>query len=695
MEETKAKLNRLVEFIDQEHIFNSPENRIQLIRILSRSSNLPKVQNINIYLHNDSNGFYIKPGEALQIGSKILGNPVVALIYIRYGLEWQIWYKSQLSHKKDPRICDTAACQVTAKFYDTLSLADKKALIDLPKDFFGIFKKFKTGHDTPVLTAADYKVLGEMHHLKYPSSTLDKEDLKIVRYLAFPLEYLLMSGGDKRLQIDRKQLLNKYGCTPFPRPKAFTFASSTATSISNIAFSQTEGKREKLIEDCFQNGFEKSIKNFSEGIKSSLKKALDLPDNLSVILGPSGTDISLLFAGLCQSLFDKPLVHILVASDETGSGVPAALEGKHFSDRTSQGMKAKKGERIEGFEPVELYPISLRDSNGSLKSANSIDQEVIAVFKQFLMEGKQPILHVMNQSKLGYMAPSTACLSQLEEEFESDFFALIDNSQMRMGRYELGNYLHHNYAMTITGSKFFTGPPFCGALLLPESRESWLASSPGDLPSGLKDYAYKNDFPTQWNSVQKLKQGSNLGTLMRWSAAIVEQDRYFETPVLLRTLGTEMFCTHVQTSIEQADFLDSLIDLKEDATKVNPTASNRSIFPFFIKHHNRTLKLEETRNIYHLLNQKLTNLFEDEACDSTILANQVCHIGQPVKAVHKDGTLSGVVRISIGARVISESWKERDVSLFFQKIQDQMAQVDTIIRKIQFILDHESWWKID
>jgi hypothetical protein len=44
-----------------------------------------------------------------------------------------------------------------------------------------------------------------------------------------------MAGGDLRLNIDEIHLLNKYGCRPF-RPEAFTFASSTASSVSNFAF---------------------------------------------------------------------------------------------------------------------------------------------------------------------------------------------------------------------------------------------------------------------------------------------------------------------------------------------------------------------------------------------------------------------------------------------------------------------------
>lgn len=681
----------LVEFIDSEKLFDSSENRNQLIRILSRSSNLPKVHNINIYLHQETMGYEILPGKSLKIGSGILGNPVVALMYIRYGLEWQVWYKCQDAKNIDPRICDLAASQVTAKFYETLSLKDKKSLINFPEQFLGIFRKFKTGHHLPTFSSEDFAILGEMNPLTYPAKPISEEALKIINHLAFPLEYMLMSGGDKRLKIDRKHLLNKYGCTPFPRPKAYSFASSTATSISNIAFTQTEEKRETLIQDCFTKGFEATISAYADQLKNRLQHALDLPQGTEVILGPSGTDIALLFAGLCQSIFSKKLVHILVASDETGSGVPAALLGQHFSDRSSQEVKVQKGAPIKGFEEVEMIAIPLRKEDGQLKTNLELDREVEEAFDRVLAEEKQPILHVMNQSKLGYTAPSANCLLRMEETYKEDFFALIDNSQMRMGRYELNSYLQRNYAMTITGSKFFTGPPFCGALLLPKTRESLASQSTQPLPQGMIDYVYKNDFPEDWQSTAFLHSGNNLGTLMRWHAAIVEQERYFTTPVLLRNLGTEMFCTHVKNSLAHASFLEALTDDEQDKAGGKPTSPNRSIFAFFILKDGKVLELEQARRVYHRLNQKLSLLTSQT--EKSTLSDQVCHIGQPVKAVYEDGTISGVLRISLGARVISESWKEQDISLYFQKIEEQVNQVDTIIRKIELILQQPELWE--
>jgi hypothetical protein len=49
---------------------------------------------------------------------------------------------------------------------------------------------------------------------------------------------------------------------------------------------------------------------------------------------------------------------------------------------------------------------------------------------------------------------------------------------------------------------------------------------------------------------------------------------------------------------------------------------------------------------------------------------------------------SAVLRISLGARVISESWANRDVSLYFRNIETQMNQITVILKKIELILSH-------
>jgi hypothetical protein len=58
-----------------------------------------------------------------------------------------------------------------------------------------------------------------------------------------------------------------------------------------------------------------------------------LNDECEIIFSPSGTDSSLQIAAITQIISDKDITHVLVASDETGSGVASAL-GCHFENTT-------------------------------------------------------------------------------------------------------------------------------------------------------------------------------------------------------------------------------------------------------------------------------------------------------------------------------------------------------------------------
>jgi hypothetical protein len=60
--------------------------------------------------------------------------------------------------------------------------------------------------------------LQPFHGLNTANKVFKESWKPLVENLAKPTEYLLMSGGDLRLNIDEIDLLNKYGCRPFPRP---------------------------------------------------------------------------------------------------------------------------------------------------------------------------------------------------------------------------------------------------------------------------------------------------------------------------------------------------------------------------------------------------------------------------------------------------------------------------------------------
>ena len=682
--------NKLIEDQYKRNSLFEKENVNYLVRVLKRFNTVPKINSINIIASNsEPDLFKIVPNKSIKIGSSFLDKPVLALIYLRYGIEWQLWYKALGIEKTDIVLCDLAALQVTQIFYKLLPKEDKEKLETL--DYF-LVDLIKKGEELQTETLSKYKELQNFHGLNY-SNTLFKESwIPILENLAKPTEYLLMSGGDLRLNIDEFELLNKYGCRPFPRPEAYTFASSTATSVSNYAFDKTDKVRTILIQNSLKRGLKNATNEFSELLKNNLRKSLKIKDDCQIIFSPSGTDSSLQIAAITQIVSDKEITHVLVASDETGSGVPTALKGCHFENTTALNYPVKKGDKIKGFRDVDLIQVPFRDENGQLKSSTQLDTEIFDAISNTNDSGRHIVLHAMDQSKLGYQSPSEEMIRRLNKLNNLSIQIIVDGSQLRLDPIDIRTYLNKGYIVTITGSKYFTGPPYAGALIIPKNVSESINAVKITIPEGLTQYYNHSDWPTSWFCSKDLPDGFNYGSSMRWNAAIVEMDRYYKTPILYRNLGIEMFCNFVEESIKEAPFLEPLFG---DETKINTYNSEkfglrniRTIFPFFILKNNEVLAIDQVKKLYILLNSDISDQFEEASLEIIRLAAQKCHIGQAVSVKYGNDFQSAVLRISLGARVISESWVNRDISLYFRNIEAQMNQITVIIKKIELILSN-------
>ena len=682
--------NKLIEDQYKRTSLFEKENVNYLVRVLKRFNTVPKINSINIITSNsEPDLFKIVPNKSIKIGSAFLDKPVLALIYLRYGIEWQLWYKALGEEKSDIVLCDLAALKVTRIFYELLPKEDKEKLENI--DYF-LVNLIKKNEDLDSDSLSKHQELQGFHGLSNSTKKSEEVWKPILENLAKPTEYLLMSGGDLRLNIDEFELLNKYGCRPFPRPEAFTFASSTATSVSNYAFDKTDKVRTILIQNSLKKGLKNATIEFAELLKNNLRRALKIKDDCQIIFSPSGTDSSLQIAAITQIISDKEITHVLVASDETGSGVATALKGCHFENTTALNYPVKQGGQIEGFRDIDLIKVPLKDENGQLKSSTQLDTEIFAAISKTNELGRHIVLHAMDQSKLGYQSPSQEMIDNLNTLDNLSIQIIVDGSQLRLDPIDIRNYLNKGYIVTITGSKYFTGPPYAGALIVPKNVSKSINSVKNTLPEGLTKYYNHSDWPTSWFCSKDLPDGFNYGSYMRWNAAIVEMDRYFKTPILYRNLGIEMFCNFVEESIQEATFLEPLFG---DEIKINTYNSEkfglrniRTIFPFFILRNNQVLTIDQVKKLYKLLNSDLSDQFSASSLEIIRLAAQKCHIGQAVNVKYGNDVQSAVLRISLGARVISESWVNRDISIYFRNIEAQMNQITVILKKIELILDN-------
>lgn len=497
-----------------------------------------------------------------------------------------------------------------------------------------------------------------------------------------PLPFLLSGGGDVRLEVSPVTKMNVYGCQPAPRPHALAFSSSTATSISERAYLRALQARDELIEESISSGFVAAFDVQIERMRKSLTANLDLDGRgTEIVFSPSGTDSQLHALFLARELLGGPVSCVVVGADQTGSGTVHTSRGRHFSDWTAQGKRVDKGLPIEG-QSEEAYSIgvSLFAPDGSIRSEYEIDAAVVEAVAEQIWMGNKVVLQAMDSSKLGWRAPSDACLKEITERWPSGVLIVVDACQMRIGRPRLREYINRGYVVLLTGSKFFTGPAFCGASLWPQALSARVAMM-NTAPGGLGEYATRFDMPMHWTSLRDaLPAAPNFGQWLRWEAALEEIRAYFALPESYRTDTLLRLAEATAKAISSSQHL-VLLRERDASGSLFREDMPPTVFPFFVLRNNRLLEADEMTKLYHALNSDLAAALPRAASeDDRALASVICHVGQPVKL--PAGT---VLRIGIGARLMSEAWCT-DGIIADANIGAAIAKIKTIVKKIDMLV---------
>lgn len=510
-----------------------------------------------------------------------------------------------------------------------------------------------------------------------------------LRVLSAPLEWLLASGGDTRLSLDPATDLNGYGCRPFPRPDAFTFASSTATSVSSRAYAAVAGMRQSLLREARQVGLEAAVDAQTERMRHALKQTLGLEDSgCEVVFSPSGTDSQLHALFLARALLGTPLLSVIAAADETGNGAAFATRGRHFNAVTAQGVAVAKGDPIRGLaEGVAGGMVSLRDEAGALRSINEVDGDIAHGVARAVAAGKRVVLFAMDSSKFGMRSPSHDCLRWIADAAGDDVLVVIDACQARLGRRRLRWYLDRGFMVLTTGSKFFTGAPFSGALLVPASLAARCAAI-ADVPDGLGAYGGKSDWPARFAGIRAaLPAQVNLGALLRWGCALEEMRSYFAVPDDFRTLALAQFAEVVPRLIAAQPCLEPMTVAGDGAALLDDDEfAARTIFPFFVHRKGARMSYAGASILYRALNDDVSPLLPASLPPMLrLLAARRCHIGQPVPLADGKGSSVGALRISAGARVVSESWRS-DILVARENLRGEFDQVRAIVEKLALLV---------
>jgi hypothetical protein len=330
---------------------------------------------------------------------------------------------------------------------------------------------------------------------------------------------LLRQGGDERLHPDPHTGRNRYGCGAAPEPAAAAFASTTASTISASAYASVSAHFESLPTGLPAQALYRAE---AQATREDLARLCGLPADAAdnIVLAPSGTDLHLFAADLAGGARAQPLMTVMPDAGETGRGVPDAVRGRRFASGAAHASAALIGEPLPGAVAGEARAIALRDALGRPRPPGEVDADFERACDAAVRSGRPVLLVLVDVSKSGLIAPSPACAAGLKQRHGEALTVLVDACQFRLSPASLARYLGEGFLVAITGSKFIAGPPFSGALVVPEAAAPRLKARP--LLPALGDYSGREDWPRGFVGRAALPDLPNFGMLLRWRAALHE-----------------------------------------------------------------------------------------------------------------------------------------------------------------------------
>jgi len=423
----------------------------------------------------------------------------------------------------------------------------------------------------------------------------------------FSLLPALLSGGDSRIEPDPRTGLNKYLCPAMPAPDVICASSCTASPISMQGFGRAARALTDIAGAMSPRQRSRRLTILTEQLKARLLQYFGIGALARVILCPSGTDALLMAAMLVAA--ERPgetMTAILPSASETGTGVPMAAMCRAF-DGPNRGKPLIDGE-------TRVTKIPVRCADGSSRSNDEVNDAFAKAAS--CAEAGNVVVYLTHGTKTGLIAP-------VSPPRGTD--VIVDACQARIEPETVAAYLMQGWPVVVTGSKFFGGPAFSGALFFPLTRPLATARrTPGSAP----------------------RAAARLGTALRWTAAMAAIDAF--EPV---TAGMTSVLLSRAAAIEKAVASNpALVPIGGLRPRGTGWANLPSIFSIAVRDsvdRGRLLTAAELRPLYERL------------ASMGVLAGQPVEVGR-----------FGGLRIAIGARDLTEGPDDGGLAHVFAALED-------------------------
>ena len=474
-----------------------------------------------------------------------------------------------------------------------------------------------------------------------------------------PARELLVSGGDHRIAPDPMTGRNPYGCSLVTTSNVLPFGSSTCSGISPSALEVVDALRSRLAKMLGATSPAQLYRQEMERLRTQLLRmcGIDAASDTGLVFAASGTDVHLLAAQIARDdPTGRPLAVITAGQSESGSGVHTALTGRHFGTCSALGRTTVRGQVVGGSGETEIFDVPIRTPEGMPRDAEAVDAEIRMLVERAVGKGRQVLLLLMDVSKTGCIAPGIAQVLALRQQWSSKVQVLVDACQFRIESSTLQAYLRHGFMVAVTGSKFLTGPPFSGALLLPPALSATLRA--GQLPDGLRAYSAREEWPHDWPIARTLESHANFGLLARWQAAIHELQAFQSVPSHLTREILQRFATAVQSRLYRDSCFAALPVPALDRTALRTVSAwdgIQTIHPFLL--YRQTPQGDRVP-----LNRDETAAIHRSLCSVPPDCNEwAFQVGQPVDCGHRSQIQVSALRLCMSARLVVQATRDRDL----------------------------------
>lgn len=493
-------------------------------------------------------------------------------------------------------------------------------------------------------------------------------------------------GGDSRIAINARTGRNQYGCRLVPEPDVYAFGSSTASSISERGFEAAERMRQRIGLRLESTEAPTVYADEVEGVRLRLRQLCSLSADVDIVLAASGTDAHLIASQVFPNPNSGRPFIVATGLQESGSGVMAALTGRHFSSRSTYDHAVPKGELLSGATDCEVATVPVRHADGSPRDLAEIDNEVEKLVRSQADSGRPVLLIAIDVSKTGMLAPSVACMQTVQRVYGDNVQVLVDACQFRIGPQTLQTYLDSQFVVAVTGSKFLVGPSFSAALLVPARVAAQWSRRP--VTRALSAYSSQHDWPSNWVARRDLSEQLNWGLVLRWQAALSGLEAFYQVPTEHAARVIREFAAALPQAVEpfaRVRMLATPAPARGLFDENESWDALSTIFPFYLCHTDghavQPLSHKALQMVHQLLQTDASNWLPETRDDRIrALASLRCMVGQPVICGTAPSEPLSALRLCLGADQIA--WAARQPK---SRIAALLGQVIMIFEKAQLL----------